>query len=242
MYTTIPTVENRRYPAQVLTHRHEFHQMLLGMEGGVEVDMPAGCVHVRRGVWVPIAAGAVHYSVAVGRHNCLVLDLPVAWCETLQLDELAEQRPRYLPEPLVRRAGALATLPPPALAEWLGLALEAGDTRPRAIRLRLIRLLPRVLADLAYPWRIREMAACCFMAEAAFARQFHALTGLTPHAWLVEQRLSEARRLMADCRASLTDIALACGFGGSAHFSRAFRQAHGCSPRLWRRLHHSRAP
>lgn len=237
MPTPTPTIESRRYPTRVLTDRHAFHQMLLGLEGCVEVETSADCVHVTRGVWMPIAAGTVHHFVAAGTHNCLVLDLPVAWCEALELDVLAEGAPRRLPEPLVRRAGALAPHRLPALADWLGLALEAGGAQPRVLRLRLIRLLPRVLADLAHPWRIREMAACCCMAEAVFARQFRALTGQTPHAWLLEQRLKQASGLMGDRRASLTDIALACGFGDSAHFSRAFRQAHSCSPRAWRRLH-----
>lgn len=230
-----PTIETRRYPAQVLTDRHAFHQVLLGLDGNVEVETPAGGVHVTRGVWVPIAAGDVHHYVAVGVHNCRVLDLPVAWCETLELGDLAGRSPRRLPEALVAQADALAASRPAALARWLDAALAAGGARPRAPRLRLVRLLPRVQTDLSHPWRIREMAVACSLSEAAFARQFRALTGRTPHDWLLEQRLKRACRLMSDRQASLTDIALACGFGDAAHFSRAFRQAYDCPPRAWRR-------
>ncbi|HET8789691.1 MAG TPA: AraC family transcriptional regulator, partial [Modicisalibacter sp.] len=125
-----------------------------------------------------------------------------------------------------------------ALAGWLSEALGGDAGRVVAPRLRLLRLLPTIEADLARPWRIREMASYCHLAEAAFARQFRALTGQSPHAWLVERRLIRACELMGDCQASLTEIALVCGFGDAAHFSRVFRSHHGCSPRQWRRAHY----
>ncbi|MFC3285810.1 helix-turn-helix domain-containing protein [Litchfieldella rifensis] len=40
--------------------------------------------------------------------------------------------------------------------------------------------------------------------------------------------------LLLHSRASLTEVALACGFADAAHFSRVFRSRHGLSPRQWR--------
>jgi len=54
---------------------------------------------------------------------------------------------------------------------------------------------------------------------------------------LLEQtRIEEARRLLADTNEKLTDIATALGYRHSTHFARAFRRAHGISPRRYRSI------
>ena len=40
----------------------------------------------------------------------------------------------------------------------------------------------------------------------------------------------------------LCDIALECGFGDQAHFTRTFRRIVGQSPQAWRRLARVRSP
>ncbi|SFI03184.1 AraC family transcriptional regulator [Modicisalibacter xianhensis] len=234
-----PLGEARSYPAQVLTDRHAYHQVLVGLEGIVELETGRGGVHVAPGVLAPIAEGEVHHYLAAGDNRCLVLNLPVAWCETLGLDALAECRAYRLSPTLQERAHDLATGEAPLLAQWLTAAIASGGRQVSMPRLRLMRLLPEVLATLERPWRVGEMAARCHLAEAAFARQFHALVGQPPHAWLTEQRLSLACRLMHEPQASLTEIAVACGFADAAHFSRTFRARRGLSPRQWRQDHAS---
>ncbi|MHB0777538.1 helix-turn-helix transcriptional regulator [Halomonas sp. WWR20] len=232
-----PVIEKRTYPPRVLTDRHAFHQLLLGLEGHVELEVAGRGVQVGAGVLVPIAAGDEHHYLAPGHNGCLALDLPVAWCETLELDIGNVSLPRRVPPLLLSQARQWVEASPIVLAGWLQMALSAPPARSASPRLRLIRLLPEVMADLARPWRVGEMAARCHLAEAAFARQFRALTGQTPHAWLTDQRLAQACRHMRDSCASLTEIALVCGFGDGAHFSRVFRRHHGCSPREWRGIH-----
>lgn len=55
--------------------------------------------------------------------------------------------------------------------------------------------------------------------------------------------LVHRRRIQAACRSMVEDerpiaaIAIACGFGSPQHFSRIFRQLHGCTPGAWRSAH-----
>ncbi|GHB09819.1 helix-turn-helix transcriptional regulator [Modicisalibacter luteus] len=232
-----PISEARSYPSRVLTDRHSYHQVLVGLEGTVELEAGRGGVHVMAGVLAPIVEGDVHHYLAAGSNRCLVLDLPVAWCETLGIDALVERRAYRLSSALRERAWHLAEAGTLALAQWLEAVQASGGRQVATPRLRLMRLLPEVLSTLDRPWRVGEMAARCHLAEAAFARQFRALVGQAPHAWLTDQRLERACRLMAEPQASLTEIAVACGFADAAHFSRAFRAQHGLSPRQWRRDH-----
>lgn len=59
----------------------------------------------------------------------------------------------------------------------------------------------------------------------------------SPHRFLWRSRLDIARRQLEDPRQaarSITSILLDSGFSSAAHFSRAFRQRYGASPRDWR--------
>ena len=225
----------RSYPDRVLSDRHDYHQLLLGLAGGVELEVDGRGHRVEPGMLVPIPAGETHHYLAPRDNQTLVLDLPVAWCETLALGDGFAGALRRLPPGLMAQARRLEDDDPAALAAWLGRALAQPVRVMGEPRLRLLRLLPEIEADLARRWRVRDWAARCHLAEAAFARQFRALTGRSPHAWLVERRLAKAMALMTETSASLTEIALACGFGDAAHFSRTFRDRYGLSPRAWRR-------
>lgn len=228
-----PVIETRHYPDRVLTDRHGFHQLLLGLDGALELESAGRLVHVTRGVLAPVASGDVHHYLAPGDNRVVVLDLPEAWCETLAFEELIVGQARRLPEVLVVQGEGLGGSVP-ALGNWLGLALAAGGRRLAPPRLKLLELLPAMRGDLARPWRVADMARRCHLAEAVFARQFRALTGQSPHEWLVRERLALARELLRVDDASLTEVAQACGFADSAHFSKSFRQRHGVSPSEWR--------
>ncbi|MBO8135215.1 MULTISPECIES: AraC family transcriptional regulator [Dickeya] len=73
------------------------------------------------------------------------------------------------------------------------------------------------------------------LAEAAglspwhFLRQFKALLGMTPHAYLVQARLRQARSLLIK-GVSLSDTASQCGFSDQSHFNRHFKRAMGITP------------
>jgi len=63
-----------------------------------------------------------------------------------------------------------------------------------------------------------------------------ALTGTTLATWRARTRMSWARRLLRD-GANASEVARRVGYADVAAFSRAFRRAHGCSPRAFCREH-----
>lgn len=54
-----------------------------------------------------------------------------------------------------------------------------------------------------------------------------------------ELRMSLAKRLLIQERIPLTQIALMLGYGELSTFSRAFKKANHCSPRIWRNENHA---
>ena len=67
-----------------------------------------------------------------------------------------------------------------------------------------------------------------------FLRIFKDVLGVTPHQYLGRSRLRRAAHLLATSQASVTDVALECGFADLANFTRAFTRAAGRPPRAFR--------
>jgi AraC family transcriptional regulator len=63
-----------------------------------------------------------------------------------------------------------------------------------------------------------------------FARMFRATVGLSPHQFVLRQRIQKSLGLLKARALPLARIATECGFHDQAHFSRAFRRALGTTP------------
>jgi AraC family transcriptional regulator len=83
--------------------------------------------------------------------------------------------------------------------------------------------------------RLSELASLSGLSASQLGRAFKVSTGMTPHKWHLAARIEYAKRMLADRKKSLVDIALEAGFSEQSHFTRAFTSANGISPNLWRR-------
>ena len=81
-----------------------------------------------------------------------------------------------------------------------------------------------------------QVAEECGLSVRHLARAFRQSTGVPPHRWLLNRRVERAKELLPDSNLSLSDVALACGFGDQSHFTRTFTAAVRLSPGVWRRL------
>jgi AraC family transcriptional regulator len=72
------------------------------------------------------------------------------------------------------------------------------------------------------------------LSRAQFFRAFKQSTGLSPHRFLVQMRLDQARVLLETSDLSVDAVALATGFAKARCFAVAFRQYVGVHPRLYR--------
>ena len=61
-------------------------------------------------------------------------------------------------------------------------------------------------------------------------RLFHRHLRCSPKKYATDIRLNKARNLLLQTEISITEIAQACGFGSSSHFSRVYRERYGISP------------
>lgn len=63
---------------------------------------------------------------------------------------------------------------------------------------------------------------------------FQQTTGVTVFAWAREERLCQARVLLAHTEASIASIAIHLGYSSQANFAKAFHERYGCSAREYR--------
>ncbi|WP_188860430.1 AraC family transcriptional regulator [Marinobacterium nitratireducens] len=80
---------------------------------------------------------------------------------------------------------------------------------------------------------LADLAALCGLSPHYLNRLFQRDVGLPPHAYLVQRRLIQARRLL---RAGLApaDAALTAGFSDQSHLNRHFKRALGITPGQYR--------
>ena len=81
---------------------------------------------------------------------------------------------------------------------------------------------------------LADLARAVAVSPSHFARRFRAAAGIPPMRALADIRAERAEALLAANGASILEIALACGFGGSAALVRAFRRRSSDTPAAWR--------
>lgn len=86
-------------------------------------------------------------------------------------------------------------------------------------------------ANLAQPVTIPEICRRIGQSQRQLNRLFQRYCGETAKGRYLSLRLDQAQRILADSRTSVTQAALAAGFGQPAHFSRIYRTRFGESPR-----------
>ncbi len=67
-----------------------------------------------------------------------------------------------------------------------------------------------------------------------FSRMFKLSTGLSPHQYVIQQRIERAKALLANTDLSISVVAQEVGFASPSHFTQQFRRLVGVSPRSFR--------
>jgi AraC-like DNA-binding protein len=106
----------------------------------------------------------------------------------------------------------------------------------------LQRIEEHIEAHLDSALDIDELASIVRMSASHFTRAFHKSVGVTPHRYVIQNRVTRARELLATTKLPLTEIALATGFSDQSHFSRRFHEVVGIPPGAFRGHEGSFAP
>jgi len=100
---------------------------------------------------------------------------------------------------------------------------------------QLNQVLDYIDARLAEDIKLSDLAELLGMSPFHFGRMFKQSTGISPHQYVIQQRIEQAKRLLKNSDQAIIDIALECGFNSHSHLSKQFRQVTGLTPREFRR-------
>jgi AraC family transcriptional regulator len=100
--------------------------------------------------------------------------------------------------------------------------------------IKLRQALEYIEDNLSQNISLVEIARQIDMSQHYFCRSFKQSIGITPHQYLIQQRVERAKQLLTRSKLTILDITDECGFANPSHFAKYFRQHTGISPRQFR--------
>ncbi len=240
-------------------HMHEHFGIGLLVRGAQRSASGRGQVEATAGDLISVNPAEVHDGAPIGngtrRWQMLYFDPPLiaqAFKDMANDGGICAQEFAYPVLPRPRAAELFRTLyQAVAQAEEFGDHLKIEETLALLLEHLLDRSmpvssLPEVAANRAKalidddPQSSMSLALLAREADLSrfqLVRAFTRLTGLTPHAYLLQRRIHRARQLIA-AGMPLADASLASGFADQSHMTRCFVRSFGFSPDMYARQGH----
>ncbi len=114
-------------------------------------------------------------------------------------------------------------------------SVEPGGNGAGLPRASLQRVLEHMRIHLDQDLSVPALAAVAHMSPFYFSRLFKQSTGLSPHQYLLRQRIRRAKELLADGRRRVAEVSYELGFPHQSHFTTVFRKLVGMTPRAYQR-------
>ncbi len=229
----------RSYAHEARAHDHPHHQVILALEGALDMEIGRRGGRVDAGHAALVPAGTMHAFAGIGRNRFVTLDIDSASPAAPQA-LLVRDTPFFAVSRAIEHLlGYLAARPDSCrterdhLAPLLAAALAEPATEgamPEALQ-RAIAFLRR---DHRRPIGCEDAARAAGLSTARLHALFAQWIGMGPGRYLTEIRLGHARSRLANGNDPLVAIALDAGFSEQSAFSRAFRRHYGESPAAYR--------
>ncbi|MBD2465703.1 helix-turn-helix transcriptional regulator [Oscillatoria sp. FACHB-1407] len=101
---------------------------------------------------------------------------------------------------------------------------------------KLNQVLEYIQVHLDQDIKLIDLADCVGMSQYYFCRLFKQSMGVSPHQFMLQQRIERAKQLLQQKDLTIADIALSCGFKNQSHFTTLFRKFIGSTPKAFRNL------
>ena len=111
--------------------------------------------------------------------------------------------------------------------------LNPAQAPLREVNHKLERAAEYIRAHCTQTLRLEDICLAAELSPSYLIRAFKQYYGLTPHAFLVNQRIQFARTQLRQGEL-IADVALAAGFADQAHFQRTFKQHFAATPGQYR--------
>lgn len=211
---------------------------------GMSSVEPVGLNETQVEIWAPIETLHVYLAPSVISHSALAdYDIDparaqLAYAGGLWDPLLKELGAAFLeiisrpPEPTdeLFMEGARAVLAAHLVSKYAHIRWRPATLQPTLPDPKIKRVIDLIESRFAEAITLSELAAEACLSPFHFSRLFRTSTGLSPHQYVTERRIQDAKVRLAATRLSLVEIALASGFGSQSNFNRTFRRHTGLTP------------
>jgi AraC family transcriptional regulator len=127
-----------------------------------------------------------------------------------------------------------------ALAAYVAGRYSARTCKPEASEHGLSRVQLQTVIDYIHEHlrddlSLVELANAIHLSPRHFSRLFRKTFGTTPYRYVMEERVSEVKSLLASKRFSILEIVEELGFSDQSHLTNVFRKATGVTPARYQR-------
>lgn len=232
------TLSIRSYSRQKVGHKHAYHQMVLPLQGVINLEIEGFCGKVSPGEAVVIVSGCMHHFTAQEQARFLVADMSQLPPNIAQSDTQVFT----LTEPLMHFATFVAAqlqhqVNPPLEAlcyqGFLSLLAEQNLTKQDSAKQgdsRIRAACAHIQAHLSEPLAIAGLAAVACLSPTQFKKRFKQQMGLTVAQYISKLRMEKAHALLLHTDTPLVMVAEQVGYQDYSGFSRRFTQHFGLNP------------
>ncbi len=243
-------LEVRSYSNEALRHAHGYHQLVLPLEGSLEMEIGGleGQVDALHAAVIP--AGTPHSYAASSANAFLVADLsfdrrttwgagPAIWREAqrhpfVAFDADISAYCRFIKAEVARFGTSRVDV-----ETHMALLVQTVARRmaiPETPEQRILLSAQHFIDDnLHRDFDVAEIARAAGTSPSRLHRVFRTALGGSPQRYASEQRLTLASRLLRRRELSLAEIAFRSGYADQATFTRAFKRQFGQAPGAFRR-------
>jgi AraC-like DNA-binding protein len=250
-----PSLSIRSYTRTMCMHAHDYYQLVLPLNGHIDISLNtfSGCVGVGEGIC--IAPGAIHGFTADEQAKFIVADLPSVPGNIAGGTLFAEgSDPADGSDPAKGAPIFQISTPMQAFLAYVEVqlthhitddendamlslfsALLAQQQRGVATDKRIIPVLSCIHQDVAYPHTITSLAKIACVGATQFKKRFIAATGMGLREYLINVRMEKARALLSNTDMPIIAVAVNVGYDDVSAFTRRFKHHVGMPPTHFKR-------
>lgn len=100
---------------------------------------------------------------------------------------------------------------------------------------KMLQISEYIQAHLDQEIKLADLANVAGISQFHFSRLFKQSMGISPHQYLLQQRVERTKQLLKSSKLAIAEIAFQCGFSSQSHLGKSFREATGMTPRDYRK-------
>lgn len=233
-----PSLSIRSYTRTMCMHAHDYYQLVLPLNGHIDISLDNFSGYVGVGEGICIAPGYVHGFTADEQAKFIVADLktvPANIADGSQpVFQISTPMQAFLAYVDVQLTHHISEGENEAILGLFSVLLGEQQCG-MAIDKRITPVLSLIHQDVAYSHKIESLAKVACMGETQFKKRFIASTGLGLREYLINVRMEKARALLSNTDMPIIAVAANVGYEDVSAFTRRFKQHVGVPPTHFKR-------